>query len=232
MNIRESIAKAGEILKVNAKKLLFLFLLLLFLITCFSVWSYRYTGEKTASYVFSDPEKVPAMKVGMVLGTSRYLSGGDVNPFFSNRIQAAKLLFFSGKIRYLIVSGDNRFFSYNEPREMRRELIRAGIPDTCIFLDFAGFRTLDSVVRGGKVFGLKKFIIISQDFHNKRAVYIGRHFGLDVVAFNARMPGGHMAWRVKLREYLARAAMMTDLYVFNQQPYFLGKEKLPAGSYE
>ena len=232
MNAPKVISRLKPLMPVKAKAFLMVLFFCVLAGTAFSIWSFRHTSNKTSTYIFSDSEKIPALKVGMVLGTSRYLSDGEANPFFSNRIQAAKLLFFSGKIRYLIVSGDNRFFSYNEPREMRRELIRAGIPDTCIFLDFAGFRTLDSVVRGGKVFGLKKFIIISQDFHNARAVYIGRHRGLHVIAFNARMPGGRMAWRVQLREYLARAAMMADLYVFDQQPYFLGEELLPAGAYE
>lgn len=196
------------------------------------IWAYRHTENSVRPFIYSRAVDIPPMKVGLVLGTSRYLADGRANPFFTFRIQAAKTLYFTGKIRYLLLSGDNRFYSYNEPREMRRELIRAGIPDTCIFLDFAGFRTLDSVVRGGKVFGLKKFILISQQFHTERAVYIGRHFGLEVTGFNARMPDDAFAWKVILREYLARAGMMFDLYLIHQQPYFMGQERLPVWAYE
>jgi SanA protein len=174
----------------------------------------------------------PMHKVGLVLGTSRFLTTGAPNPYFSYRIQAAKSLYFSGKIRYLLLSGDNRFFSYNEPREMRRELIRMGIPDSVIVLDFAGFRTFDSVIRGNKVFRLKKFVIVSQEFHNLRAVYIARHFGIEAIGFNAQDPPEDFTLKVRLREYLARAKMMLDLYVFHQEPYFLGSEQLPAGAYE
>ncbi len=180
--------------------------------------------EGSKGYIYTDLNKIPANKVGVLLGTSRHLTNGSQNPFFYYRIKAASALFFSGKIRYILVSGDNRYFSYNEPREMRRELMRAGIPDTSIIMDFAGFRTLDSVVRAKKVFGLKKFTIISQEFHNERAIYIARFNDIDAVAYNAVDPPDDFTLKVRVREYFARAMVVLDLYLLNKKPYFLGSQ--------
>lgn len=188
-------------------------------------------NRETDLFIFRNLRDVPAERVGLVLGTSRYTSSGKANPFFYNRIQAAKALFFFGKVQYLLLSGDNRYFSYNEPREMRKELLRMGIPDSVIVMDFAGFRTLDSVVRGKKVFKLNQFIIISQEFHGRRAVYIARHHDIDAIAYVANDPPSEYTWTVELREYFARVAMLLDLYLFDTKPYFLGEEKLPEGAY-
>ena len=192
--------------------------------------NYRVTTE-TDKFIYKRLNEVPFVRVGLVLGTSRYTSSGKSNPFFYNRIQAAKALFYSGKIQYLLLSGDNRYFSYNEPREMRKELLRMGIPDSVIIMDFAGFRTLDSVVRGKKVFKLNRFIIISQEFHVRRAVYIARHHDIDAIAYVANDPTSEYTWTVELREYFARVAMLLDLYLFDTKPYFLGEERLPEGAY-
>ncbi len=188
-------------------------------------------NRDTQLFIFRNLNDVPAERVGLVLGTSRYTSSGKANPFFYNRIQAAKTLFFSGKVQYLLLSGDNRYFSYNEPREMRKELLRMGIPDSVIVMDFAGFRTLDSVVRGKKVFKLKRFIIISQEFHGRRAVFIARYHHIDAIAYVAKDPPSEYTWTVEMREYFARVAMLLDLYLFQTQPYFLGEENLPEGAY-
>lgn len=115
---------------------------------------------------------------------------------------------------------------------MRRELMRMGIPDSVIVMDFAGFRTLDSVVRGKKVFKLKRFVIISQEFHCRRAVFIARKHGIDAVAFVAQDPPAQYTFMVLVREYFARVAMLFDLYIFKTDPYFLGSEKLPRGAYD
>ena len=86
-------------------------------------------------------------------------------------------LFQAGKISRILVSGDNRRMNYNEPVEMRKALIAHGIPDSVIVMDFAGIRTLDSVIRAKKVFGQDRFTIISQRFHNERALYIAGRNG-------------------------------------------------------
>ncbi len=229
--INRSLKKTGQFCFRNRFKLSLLIFSGLLLGTFLLYYSNRIVEHETDQFVFDSIKNLPERKVGIVLGTSRYLSNGKINPYFNYRIQAAKLLFFSGKIQYLILSGDNRFISYNEPRAMRKELLRMGIPDSVIFMDFAGFRTLDSVVRGKEVFQLKRFIIISQEFHNRRAVFIARHHGIDAIAFNAEEPPASFTWKVKLREYLARVAMMLDLYILDSSPHFLGKEHLPSAAY-
>lgn len=215
--------------KRKAICILSILLLLLSLLTLY--FANKIVNQETDLFIFNNLHDVPAARVGLVLGTSRYTSSGKSNPFFYNRIQAAKALFFSGKVHYLLLSGDNRYFSYNEPREMRKELLRMGIPDSVIVMDFAGFRTLDSVVRGKKVFKLTRFIIVSQEFHGRRAVFIARHHHIDAIAYVAKDPPSEYAWTVKMREYFARVAMLLDLYLFDTKPYFLGEERLPEGAY-
>jgi SanA protein len=174
-------------------------------------------------FVYEDLNGLPANQVGLVLGTSKYLKEGGINPYFRYRIEAAVALYKAGKVRYILVSGDNNTMHYNEPRDMRKELIMRGIPKEAIFMDFAGFRTLDSVVRCKEVFGQHQFTIISQEFHNKRAVYISRQHGIEAIAFNARDVSVKSGMRVLLREALARVKTFIDLYVVNAQPKFLGE---------
>jgi SanA protein len=183
----------------------------------------------TRSYsalLYDDINKLPKNRVGLVLGTSKYLKDGGENLFFKYRLQAAADLYMAGKIDHILVSGDNRAASYNEPREMRRELRKMGVPDSLIHLDFAGFRTFDSVIRCRDVFGQQQFTIISQKFHNERAIFIARKKNIDAIAFNAQDVDLQSGYKTKLREILARVAVMLDLYVFNTQPRFLGEKEV------
>ena len=179
--------------------------------------------KKAAPYIYNDVDNVPEHKTGLLLGTSKYLKGGELNPFFEGRIEAAILLIKKNKIDYIIASGDNRRPSYNEPLRMREELIKRGIPEKQIFLDFAGFRTLDSVVRGQKIFGQQRFIIISQKFHNERAVFIARALGIEASAFNAQSVPLSKAPRTAIRECFAKVKAFIDVYT-GKSPKILGEE--------
>jgi len=137
-------------------------LVLLFILTANLVINFY-----SAKYVFDNIEDVSQKKVGLVLGTSKNVVGGNTNYYFTYRIEAAVRLFESGKIEYILVSGDNGTKEYNEPRDMLNALLKAGIPRERIVLDYAGFRTLDSIIRCKEVFGQESFIIISQKFHEK-----------------------------------------------------------------
>jgi SanA protein len=182
----------------------------------------------TQSYIYDKVEEIPANKVGLLLGTSKYTLKGQINPFYQNRIDAAVSLFESGKIEYIIVSGDNRHRTYNEPREMRRDLMEANIPAERIVADTAGIRTLDSVIRSRKVFGQDSVTIISQAFHVERAIYIARHSGYAAVGYAAEDVEVSFGLKTYIREYLARVKLMVDLYVTKTQPAFLGDE-IPVG---
>ncbi len=171
---------------------------------------------------YDDPAKIPNNKTGLVLGTSKYLSGGYANPFFSYRMRAAADLFKSGKVEYLLVSGDNGNMSYNEPLEMRKSLIKLGVPQERIYLDFAGFRTLDAVARSSKVFLQDSVTIISQQFQNERALAVARRYGIDAVAFNARDAAVKHSFYTRFREVFARVKLVIDLFIIDKRPKFLG----------
>jgi SanA protein len=173
------------------------------------------------SKVYTDIEKVAYSDVALVLGTSSSVNGRTENPFFTHRITAAAELFFQGKVKHILVSGDNSSMHYNEPRDMRHALIKLGVPDSCITMDFAGLRTLDSVVRSHKIFQQKRITIVSQEFHNYRALFIAKYYGIEAVAYNAAYPE-KATMKTVLREYLARPKALLDLYLFDTQPKFLG----------
>jgi len=170
---------------------------------------------------FSNISLVPVNKVGLVLGTIKTLKNGKVNSYFHHRIEATYALYSTGKIEFVLVSGDNGNSLYDEPTDMRNELIKKGIPENRIFLDYAGFRTLDSVVRAKEVFGLNSVTIISQKFHNERAIYLAEKRGIEAVGFNAIDVVGRYGIKTKIREYFARVKVFVDL-LLNVEPKFLG----------
>ena len=130
----------------------------------------NYTVEhKTDTLIYKDAATIPCNKTGLLLGTSKTLRSGAPNQYFQNRIQATVALFKAGKIEAIVISGDNSSEGYNEPEDMKNELVKRGVAEDKIYLDYAGFRTLDSVVRMEKIFGQHRFTVISQDFHNRRA---------------------------------------------------------------
>ncbi len=174
-------------------------------------------------YIHSSIDKLPEQKVGMVLGTSKLVKNGNPNQYFVARIEAAAALFHSGKVKYLIVSGDNSSENYNEPEDMKNALIEKGVPADKIILDFAGFRTFDSVIRAKEIFGQTSMIIISQKFHNQRAVFIARKNGIEAYGYNAADVVKYGGFRTKVREYLARTNLFID-QVIGTEPKFLGEK--------
>jgi SanA protein len=175
-----------------------------------------------AGRIFRSIDAVPQNDVGLVLGTARTTSRGYSNLHFKQRIDAAAALYRAGKVRHLLVSGDNHVKSYDEPTDMRDALAAAGVPTNAITCDYAGFRTLDSVVRARSVFGLTRFTIVTEEFHCPRALWIARQHQLDAVAFAAPDLGVRWSTRVKAREIMARTWCALDLYVLNRGPKFPG----------
>lgn len=179
--------------------------------------------SSTTDYIYQSIDSVPRNRVGLVLGTSRYLRSGGSNPYFHYRIDAAAQLYHADKIEYILVSGDNSLDSYNEPKLMKESLVEQGVPANRIFADYAGFRTLDSVVRSKAVFGQAKLTIITQEFHGRRAVFIARHKGIDAAVFTAGSVSAKSGVNVLVREVFARVKAVLDIYVFRTQPRFLGE---------
>lgn len=173
---------------------------------------------------FDNPAALPDKRVGLVLGCTRKLRGGWSNPFFTTRIRAAAELYRAGMATALIVSGDNRHEGYDEPTDMKEALIAAGVPEGKITCDYAGFRTLDSVVRAKKVFGQDRITIVSQPFHNERAIYLARCNGIDAIALNAENVKFESALKIYIREAFARVKAVLDVDVLHTQPHFLGEQ--------
>jgi len=167
--------------------------------------------------------EVPYNKVGLLLGTSKYNQSGKPNLYFYYRIHAAVVLYKAGRIKFIVVSGDNRALSYNEPITMKKELVKKGIPTEVIFLDYAGFRTYDSIIRCFEIFGQKSFTIISQGFHLERAVFIAHRYGIGAIGYEARDVNYIQGLRTKTREYFARVKVFWDFFT-GEKPKFLGKK--------
>lgn len=174
--------------------------------------------------IYDDIAAIPHNKVGLLLGTAPVTPQGEHNYYFDYRIEAATALFNAGKVDYILVSGDNHVKTYDEATCMRDSLMAHGVPENRIVLDYAGFRTLDSVVRAKEIFGQDSLTIISQQFHNERAVYLAEHSGMAVVAYNAKDVTRNDKWlKIHTRELLARVKMFIDLAI-NKQPHFLGEK--------
>jgi SanA protein len=190
-------------------------------------WANHIVVSTTEPFIYSDIVKVPYRKTAVLLGTSKFLRNGKKNDFFFNRIDATVLLFKNHKIDFIIISGDNSTKEYNEPAEMQKELIKRGIPKNKIYLDFAGFRTLDSAVRAKKIFDQNDIVFISQKFHNERAIYLAREFKMNAIGFNAKDVQKYAGLKTHVREYFARVKLFIDLW-FGVEPKFLGpKIKIP-----
>jgi SanA protein len=186
-----------------------------------------YTSQVARKYIYENVEKIPCNKYGLLLGTSKTVRGRE-NIYFTDRINAAALLYHKGKIKYIIASGALSP-PYNGPRDMKEALIARRVPASRIIKDGYGYRTLDSIYRAADVFQLKRFTVISQHSHIARAIYIARESrGLDVIGFaadNGRIP--YLTFRDRVREYLAKVKMMLDLYILNTRARF-PRKKLPA----
>ena len=188
------------------------------LFVCYCNYAVRSCGK----YCYSDIEKLPVYETGLVPGTAKVNRWGEANGYFAGRIEATEKLYHAGKIKKILLSGDNSRKDYDEPTDMKNALIELGVPADVITLDYAGFRTLDTVVRAKNVFGKNKFLVITQWGHAERSVYLARKHGVEAYGFHAAEPN-HIPWLVKKnrsREVLAAVAAWLDVNILNKQPKF------------
>lgn len=184
--------------------------------------------KESEGFTYDNLNQIPENATGLVLGTSKRARGGGENLYFKYRMQAAVELFKSGKINFIIVSGDNSIMEYNETRDMKNELVKMGIPEDRIVEDFAGFSTLDSVIRAKEVFGQDSLTIISQEFHNQRAIFIGKNHDIYSLGFNAKNVPKRYGTVTVTREYFARVKALIDVYVLGSMPkFYKDKEAFP-----
>ncbi len=179
---------------------------------------------QTHDRVYRDIEKMWEYEVGLLLGTTPSVQWQE-NLFFTTRIEAAKELYERGKIKHILVSWDNSTVWYNEPLYMKNALIARWIPEEAISMDYAGFRTLDSVIRAKEVFSLKwEFIIISQPFHIERALYLADMRGIDAIGYGAANVAIKYGPYAYMREIPARWLALYDAYI-GTEPAVLGERE-------
>lgn len=198
------------------RHLFLLGLLLAALLAGLVFYANQHVTAASKARLFDDVSAIPARKVALVLGAK------PGNRYFTRRIDAAAALWHEGKASWLLVSGDNRHKDYNEPAAMRQALMRKGVPSSAIFCDYAGFTTLDSVVRARDVFGEDRIIIVSQAFHNQRAIYLAQHYGIDAIALNAEDLDFQHGKYTQFRERFARVRALLDATLLRRTPHFLG----------
>lgn len=178
--------------------------------------------------LFDEVGQVPHQRVGLVFGCDDKIDGRE-NLYFRYRIDAAVRLWRAGKVDCFVVSGDNSSRFYNEPEAMRQALAAAGVPNDRIVEDFAGLRTLDSVVRAKEIFGATELTFVSQRFQNERAVYIARANGMKANGLNAIDVDGSGGYKTKLREVGARVQMWLDVNFLKTRPKIMGERvELPV----
>ena len=194
------------------------------LISLFSVdyWVKSFASDK-CSFQLS---KIKSSKIGLLLGTSKYTKSGKENLYYNNRIDAAVKLFMNGKIKFILISGDNSSKEYNEPQMMKNDLMLRGVPASKIYLDYAGFRTLDSIERCKEVFGEADVIVISQKFHNERAIFLADSFGIKMQGFNAKDVKKYFGFMTAVREKFARLKLLFDLATGKKSKYLGNKIKI------
>ncbi len=184
----------------------------------------RWVSWQTQDQIYQDIASLPPHDVALVLGTSKYI-GRTLNTYYSHRIDAAVELYKANKVTHFLLSGDNAHRSYNEPWTMKRDLLKVDIPDESIHLDYAGFRTLDSIIRAKEIFDANDFVIVTQAFHCERALYIANYNNIDAVCLAVPGPSGSAGLYVRMREVLARANAWLDLYIINTEPKYLGPKE-------
>lgn len=223
-------------MKIVYKRVILSLTVFISLVILFTIIINKRVEFETNSKIYNNIDLIPHNKVALLLGTNPLNKYGRPNLYFTNRIDIASQLYHAGKVDFIIASGDNHIKEYDEPTAMRDSLIAHGVPENRIILDFAGFRTLDSVVRAKEVFGCDSLTIISQNDHCARALYLAEANGINAVAISAPLRAGRwVRIRLALREWLARDKMMLDLW-FGKRPHFLGEKidipEIPMQSYK
>ena len=190
-----------------------------------TVYNHKRMSQEAKPYIYSDVNKIPPKRAALVLGCSKYLGNGRINYFFKYRIEAAVKLFKAGKVKAIVVSGDNSKKSYDESTAMYDDLVAQGIPSKYIKRDYAGFRTLDSIVRAEAIFDLEDYIIVSQLFHLERAIYLAHKKEQKVLGFIAKdFKNSIWVKRMGHRELLARVKAVLDVNIFGVEPRFYGEK--------
>lgn len=176
--------------------------------------SYIVVVGNASGRTYDDVNSIPHNRFGLLLATSPITPEGEHNYYFDNRVIAAYDLYKAGKIDFIIASGGDytkeHKYGCDEPAALRDSLVARGVPSERILLDYEGLRTINSIVKAKEIYGLDSVTLISQKYHNERAIYLADRQGIHAVGYNAALPHIH---RIKntIRESLARPKMFLDL---------------------
>jgi SanA protein len=190
-----------------------------------ALWALRaWFQARAADRIYTDINSVPPAPVALVLGAGLW-KNGIPTPALYDRVATAVDLYRAGKVKKLLMTGDNRFVNYNEPEAMRKLALQLGVPDRDIVLDYAGRRTYDSCYRAKEIFQVSRVVIVTQRFHLDRSLFLCDAMGIPAIGFAAdRRPYQTLRWW-ELREVLATAAAWWDVNIGHPVPV-LG-ERLP-----
>lgn len=167
-------------------------------------------------------EKIEA-PVAIVFGAAAYASGPS--PVFADRLTVAANLYKSGMVKKILVSGDNSTVHYNEPLSGKEFLLDTGIKESDILLDYAGFRSYDTCMRAKKVFGINRAILVTQEFHLPRVVFLCEFSGIKSVGVSADMREYASMTKNNIREYIAQQVAFYQVFLLDYSPKFLGEEE-------
>lgn len=172
--------------------------------------------------IYSTTERLPAARVALVLGCAQKTANGRENLYFRYRMDACEALYAANKVEYFLLSGDNSRVGYDEPSDMKEALVARGLPAERLICDYAGFSTLDSVLRAKTIFLTEELLVVSQEFHVARAIYLGRQNEMVMIGFAASDVAGVHGVKTNWREKLARVKALIDVNLTKRQPKFGG----------
>jgi SanA protein len=211
-------------LSKRIKRLIILFSAALILGLVFVFGLSSHIRSSTADSIFAKVEDVPSSYTVIVLGAS-VRANGNLSPILKDRVESALQLYTEGKVKRFLLSGDNDTKEYNEPEAMKEYLIDRGVPQDHIFLDYAGFDTYSSMYRASAIFEVKEAVVVTQNFHLPRALYIARNLGLNYVGYVGDKHVYTHEGANKKRELLANVKAYLEL-TFKKKPTYLG-DKIP-----
>jgi SanA protein len=212
-------------MKTQHIKILATIAIIIFFILSITIANSKINNYK--KYTYDNLENINPVYCSLVLGTSKKLKNGRQNLYYTHRVSAASRLYLSGKCKKIIVSGDNRKKDYNEALDMKNDIIQLGVKESDIICDYAGLRTLDSVIRFRDIFNQHQGIVVSQEFHNNRAIYIARSNGIELYGYNANDVDMYNGFKTRIREILSKFICVLDVEIFKTKPKFLGA-KVPV----
>ncbi len=208
-------------LQIKQKNLIYKLIVLVSLLLATPILINAYILQQGENQINTTSAQVAPAETAIVLG-ARVYSNGNASPVLMDRLDTAIELYQAGKVKKLLLTGDHGQTNYDEVNNMRKYVLSKGVPDVDIFMDHAGFSTYESMYRARDVFAVKKAVVVTQQFHLPRALYIARAMGLEVSGIVADKRDYVGMDYLELREFLARNKAFLQLHILHSKPTYLG----------